>query len=90
MLLPVAPQNMSNARTIPSHPRAGPFANCENSHCVTMATFASMKLPNPLIAKACHSSLGSASLLASEGFLVVPALLRCLFEFFCDGRIHLR
>ena len=45
---------------------------------------------NPLIAKACHLSLGSASLLASEGFLVVPALLRCLFEFFCDGRIHLR
>lgn len=49
-----------------------------------------VKLANPLIAKACHSSLGSASLLASEGFLVVPALLRCLFEFFCDGRIHLR
>ena len=36
------------------------FANSENLHCVTMATLAGVKLANPLIAKACHSSLGSA------------------------------
>ena len=37
------------------------FANSENLHCVTMATLPGVKLANPLIAKACHSSLGSAN-----------------------------
>jgi hypothetical protein len=37
------------------------FANCRNSHCVTMASLEHAKLANSLIWEASHSSLGSAN-----------------------------